>query len=251
MADNKVIYALHGPDGAYRYIGMTRVGAKKRLQGHLYSSRSTVSRVTDRPVPRWIRKIGPNNVSMVTLFSFPDETPLEVVYAKEIECIEQYRKTSRLLNLSAGGEGPPTNLSTGSRAKLATNKGKKFTQTHKDRISAQLKGRTRSEEHSRNISRAKTGTTHSEASNKQRSETLKGREGRKRPQSEIDALTEHNRGRKNTEEQSKRWAEAQLKVSGKNQCTRFHKNKSIYRFECKWCNSTLHVADWSNITHLF
>lgn len=95
-----VVYALHLGDGQYRYVGLTRCGARERLRVHRKHARRGV---LDLPVYRWMRKHGAETIQMDVLQAVA--TPAEL-NACEMRWIATLAAAGHdLLNCTAGGSG--------------------------------------------------------------------------------------------------------------------------------------------------
>lgn len=97
-----VLYGLEcicHPERGFRYIGITSVGASRRLSQHL----SDATKYPHLPVSRWKIKHGFDNILLTPIAEY--ETRDELI-AAEIEAIEAFRREGAAdLNLTAGGDG--------------------------------------------------------------------------------------------------------------------------------------------------
>lgn len=116
-----VIYALHLGDGAYRYVGLTRLGAEARLHQHRKNARQ--GRL-DWPVYRWMRKHGPEAVQIEVLEVVAAPQQLDAREAAWISKLTQ--EGCDLLNCTAGGGGMRV-VSDEVRAKLGHWTGRRYT----------------------------------------------------------------------------------------------------------------------------
>lgn len=93
------IYGLYEPDtDELRYIGKAR-NSQKRLKSHILDSRRDT-----RPVCLWIAGLVAQGKAPIV--KVLERTPKAVWQEAEKRLIAQYRKTSKLLNLAAGGDMP-------------------------------------------------------------------------------------------------------------------------------------------------
>lgn len=94
------IYDTREPE-RIRYVGMTKVGAERRLRGHWKDSR----RGLKRPLALWLAKRTSGDVGLRVLESC---VTLEDLYESEVKWIAHYRKLGMCdLNITNGGGGVP------------------------------------------------------------------------------------------------------------------------------------------------
>ena len=113
------IYALCGPDDKPRYVGKTVQPVHRRFKAHL---RAALGKPR-LPVHWWMRKTHDAGIPF-TVLHLEDVPPGCDWIAREVFWIAEFRKTGRLLNLGAGGEGLH---------------GHKFSAAHKARIAEKLR----------------------------------------------------------------------------------------------------------------
>lgn len=97
-----VIYGLHNGDRDFRYIGKTIQTARKRFIAHRKDANSGKA----RPVCRWMRKHGIDNIQMEIIETFTKED-VHLIDEREIFHIANARATSirKNLNVTDGGDG--------------------------------------------------------------------------------------------------------------------------------------------------
>jgi hypothetical protein len=94
------VYGLHNGDGEVRYVGKT----VKKLYDRLAAHRNDAKRgVILRPLTKWMRKHGPENIRIVLLEEFDSR---EAMNAGERFWIAQYYDLGvNLCNVTLGGDG--------------------------------------------------------------------------------------------------------------------------------------------------
>lgn len=161
---NEPLWVIYGlrlvDDPEYRYVGLTRVGTKKRLDSHKKYARNKNRR--NSPVGNWVRK-HMDNVVIEVLEDCP-EGDSEYLFEAEKFWISQVRGFGHnLTNLSEGGASgafgarykrPESQIR---RGKDSPNYGRKLSEDHIKRMSDKLRGRKLSEETRRKMSASHTG----------------------------------------------------------------------------------------------
>jgi group I intron endonuclease len=177
------IYGLVNPEqpDIIRYVGKTNNTINERLYQHVYLSKKGVK----RPVNLWIKKLLDEGKT-------PEIIEIEITNEqnwanREIFWISYYRSKNNLLNLSDGGESnlnyKPTEetkkkISESNKGKHDYWKGKKFSESHKSKITIRGIGRKQSDTTKQNISNSLIGKKFSEEHRKKLSMIKTGKESK-------------------------------------------------------------------------
>jgi hypothetical protein len=162
------VYALHVGDHKYRYVGVTTLGAEKRLGGHKRKSRNPEK--NRAAVYSWIRKYYDD----VTFEVLETVELKEELYPAEIKWIAKMREEGYdLLNMVEGGRGS-IGLKFTEERRAKQGKwfvGKKLTPEHVEKSRIARTGAKRSDEAKAKMRAAKLGKAqspeHAEKSRKQ------------------------------------------------------------------------------------
>ena len=162
-----LVYALidsSNPD-EIRYIGKTIFSTKRRLYGHMHSTRATGHKT---PVHSWMKSVLTHN-NEVQIIVVEDSLTESQAFDREIFYIRHYRQLGhRLTNLTDGGEGPSGHKHTEeARRKIAAaGTGRLHTEESKQQIRKSLAGKEVSPATRQKIGTANTGNRHTEEARK-------------------------------------------------------------------------------------
>lgn len=138
------IYLIHNNITNKYYIGQTIKDVNFRWKQHIIDSKNSSLPMYNYYLHKSIRKYSAENFTITTLCTITanDNYIKEALNWMESYYIEEYDSFNQGYNLTLGGGGI-----LGRKGKLSPNYGKKFSATHKSKISESHKGKKFTEEH--------------------------------------------------------------------------------------------------------